>query len=91
MTKTFLVTLELPVRVMTQEEWDEAVDGIVCLEPEEVEEMSRENEINGVTPNDFREAISAALNSANNPEVLAGTGMFVHTDDALVTSIGWKS
>lgn len=89
--KTLLVTLELPVRAMTDGEWDEALEGAICIDPEEDEGPDRLETLNEVSPEDFREAISYALNSANNPEVLAGTGLFVHTDDAVVTSLGWKS
>jgi hypothetical protein len=90
MTKTLLVTLELPVRVMTDEEWEQAWDDCGHLDPDD-ESPDREETLEHVTPADMAEAISAALNSTNNGDFLAGTGLFVTTDDALITSVSWKS
>lgn len=57
---------------------------------EEDEVPGREATLGECDPKDFAEAVSAALNSANNPDMLAGSGLFVHTNDAVVTSIDWK-
>lgn len=84
------VTLELPIRAMTEEEWEEAMDGAICIDPEEDDGPDREETLDEVAPNDFREAISAALNSVNNPEMFAGTGLFVHTEDAKILAVEWK-
>ena len=90
MTKTLIVTLELPVRAMTEEEWSEAWDG--CGHDEEKDEgPGREETLHATSPSDFEDVISSALNSVNNPEILEGTGLFVHTENAVVTSIGWKA
>lgn len=90
MTKTLLVTLEIPVRAMTEQEWAEAWDG--CGHDEEEDEgPDREATLEDCEPKDFTDAVSAALNSSNNPDMLAGSGLFVHTEDALITAIGWKA
>lgn len=89
-TKTLLVTIEVPVRAMTEDEWNEAWDG--CgHDLDEDEGPDREETLDECSPQDFTDAISGALNSANNPDILAGSGLFVHTEDALVTSIAWKA
>ena len=90
MTKTLLVTLELPVRAMAEEEWSEAWDD--CGHDEQENEgPGREETLAECSPSDFSEHIACALNSVTNGEMLAGSGLFVHTDDALITSINWKS
>ena len=89
MAKTLLVTLELPVRAMTEQEWTEAWDG--CgHDADEDEGPDREATLEVISPADIAEAIAGALNSVTNGEMLAGSGLFVHTDDAVITSIIWK-
>lgn len=84
--RTLLVTLEIPVRAMSEDEWDEAWAD--CGHDEEEDEgPGREETLAEVEAKDFIEAISAATNSANNPEILAGTGLFVHMEDATVKAI----
>ncbi|MEQ9634634.1 MAG: hypothetical protein RLW68_00970 [Devosia marina] len=84
-TRTLKVTLEIPVRAMSEDEWQDANEG--CVFDDEDEGPGREETLAEVQAKDFIEAISAATNSANNPEIFAGTGLFVHMEDATVKSI----
>ena len=83
--KTLLVTLEIPVRPMTAQEWAE-----VHWPDEEDEGGSPEDELADIDAEEFTDCIAAALNSENNPDIFAGSGLLLHTDDAVVTSIAWK-
>lgn len=85
------VVLELEVRDMTQEEWDEANEGGVI---DEVEDL--QDEISGpygwvadLEPNELIEPIEGALVSADNPEIFAGSGLFLHIGNAVIKEIGW--
>lgn len=87
--KTLLVVLELPVRTMTEDEWTDAWIGS-GHDDEESDGPDRVATLDEIAPVDLSEAISGALNSVNNPEVFAGSGLFVHTEDARVLSLAWK-
>ncbi|SFV33264.1 hypothetical protein SAMN05216456_1938 [Devosia crocina] len=88
-TRTLLVVLELPVRAMTDEEWEYAWEE--CGHDEQkIDGPGPQDTLQEVGASDLSDAIAGALNSANNQEMLAGTGLFIHTDDARVLSSAWK-
>jgi len=89
-TRVLKVTLTVAVRDMTEAEYDDAGGASaeeLLLEdgddPKIVVEM--------LEPNELAEIIESALESENNPELLAGSGLMVIMGAASVQSSEWVS
>lgn len=90
-TRKITVTVELTVRDMTQAEWDEANEGAVRddddAEDDEDWFSGPDGWVASLEGTELNEPIELALDSVSNPEVFAGTGLFIHIENALVTEI----
>ena len=84
-TKTLLVTIEIDVRDPTEEELS---DG--SFQNDDYEMADPLDWLTDLEPNELSEAIEGALHSEGNPEMFAGSGLFVQTTEARVKSIEWK-
>lgn len=84
-TRTLVITLELEVRDPTEEELS---DG--DFNNEDYEMKNPLDWVSDLSPDELREPIETALHSENNPEMFAGTSLFVQCEVSAITSIEWK-
>lgn len=99
MKRKIRMTVELTVRDMTQEEWDEA-DGDGVFREYDLEDAEDGSEaepddslreiVKQMDPQGLKEVIEYALVSEDNPEMFEGSNLFVHTEDVTVTDIAWS-
>jgi hypothetical protein len=84
-TKTLVVTVEIEVRDPTEAELSDGQ-----FQNDDYEMIDPLDWLSDLSPDELREPIEAALHSENNPEMFAGTGLFVQTTSAQVTAAHWK-
>ena len=95
MERTLLVTLTLKVRDMTDEEFADAtqfdVGPDIDEEGEEIEDDFKVTNdfVKDVSPDELRETLEYALRSEGNDEMFAGSSLYLVTEQANITSIGW--
>ena len=85
-TRKVVLTIELTVRDMTDEEWTEANEGVELDE----DDQGPSGWVKDLEAGELNEAIEGALDSASNPEMFAGSGLFVVTENARVLSAKWQ-
>ena len=86
--RTLQLTLTLTVRNMTEAEFTEA-GGYEYATDEH--DSGPDNWVEQLDPSDLNEAIQGALNSDGNPEMFAGSSLFLVTQDAVVVTAEWKA
>lgn len=90
-SRVLRVTLTVAVRDMNDAEYADAMEGVE-YDPEEwdAEYEGNPREVVSVTDaSEYRELIESALESENNPELFAGTGIFAVMGAAGIESIEW--
>ncbi len=85
MKRTLRVVIELEVRDPTQAELDENDFNIDEYEID----GDPTDWVSTMSPSELSESIGYALESENNPEMFAGSGIFVQTGNAKVKDIEW--
>lgn len=89
-SRMLTVTINILVRDMTNEEFEDCGGPSDDDDDDDFEPLTNDF-VRDLDAAELREIIEASVLSADNPEMMAGSGLYVVTEQANVTDIQWSS